>query len=175
MTNKVVPRYGNQLPKKLQQPRPSYWILTNMLQRLHLKFIEREKGSQLFHIVVPDFGIVFKFNPIQPMNDYQGWNIIQVDMAALQKNAIPFGESLMFELISRGYMAYIRDPITGVRQVFDRLIGREGWGQKIIDKRLELYNNQPQHRFMIKHNTFLREKSISFILTHYPDFFDYLW
>lgn len=168
-------RYDNQLPKKLRQPKPPYWMLTNLLRKLLLKYRERETGTQLFHITVPDFGIVFKFNPIHPMLEYKGWHVIDVDMAQLQKNAISFGENLIYLLISKGYMAYLRDPVTGQRSMFDRFIGREGWGRKIIEKRLELYNNQPEHRFLIQHNIKMREKSISYILTHHPDFFDYLW
>jgi hypothetical protein len=168
-------RYGIKLNKKQKTEKPTYWRLTNMLKRLRLKYRELEIGTPLFHIVVPTFGIAFRFNPLQPMGEYQGWDVLDVDVKHLEKNDIPFGENLMFLLISKGYMAYLRNNETGDSQIWHHFLVREGWGLKIINKRLELYNNEPRHKFMIDRNTRLRDMSLSYILTHYPDFFDYLW
>lgn len=173
----VKDRYGNKLTKKQKAGAPQHWRLTSLLKRLYLRFSERDRDTPLFHVIVPDFGIVFRFNVLQPVDNFPGWDIVDVDLAKLEANDIEFGENLMWLLISKGYMAWLRDPETGRRQVFDNLIGRRGWGLKIIEKRLELYRNDgvPKHTFMIKHNLKLRDRSISYILTHYPDFFDYLW
>lgn len=173
--NSINDRYGNKLSKKQKAGQPPYWRLVNMLKRLRLKYRERETGSPLFHIIVPDFGILFRFNPLQPVGEYQNWDILDVDVAHLERNDIPFGENLMWLLISKGYMAYLRNKETGDTHIWNHFLIQEGWALKIIDKRLELYNNEPRHKFMIDRNKRLRDKSISFILTHHPDFFDYLW
>ena len=171
----IKDRYGNKLSKKQKKAKPPYWRVTNLLKSLGLKFRERNQGSALFHIIAPDFGILFRFNKIQPLTDYAGWDILDVDLEAMELNQLPFTENLMWLLISKGYMAYLRNGESGNTMLFHRFIQRGGWGLKIIDKRLELYNNEPRHAFMIKRNKRLRDKSISYILTHHPDFFDYLW
>jgi len=171
----IKDRYGNKLTKKQKKPRPSYWRLTNMLNRLRVPHKTRGEGSAQFHIIVPDFGMMFRFNPLTSVSDYNGWDIIDVDLNKLEVNDTEFGENLMWLLISKGYMAYLRNKESGDFQVFHHFIMREGWGRRIIDKRLELYNNEPKHKFMIERNKRMRDMSISYIITHYPDFFDYLW
>ncbi len=172
----IKDRYGNKLRKKQQAPAPPYWRATSLLKRLLLRFQEKEVGTPLFHIVIPDFGIVFRFNFTQPMEEYKDWHIVNVDLAELEVNDIKFGEDMMWLLISKGYMAYLRDTERGQSRVFHKLIGRDGWGLKIIEKRLSLYaeDGAAKNRFMIQHNMRMRDMSISYILTYYPDFFDYL-
>ena len=76
-------------------------------------------------------------------------------------NDLKFGEDLMFLLISKGYLAYLRGPETGNEtRLFHNIVGARGWGLKIIDKRLELYNNEPRHKFMIDVNRRMRTKPI---------------
>lgn len=174
-TMRISDRYGSKLNKKQKRGTPPYWRLTMMLKRLCLKYSERDTGTPTFHIVVPDFGIVFRFNPLHPMLDYAGWEVIDVDVKQLDLNDIGFGENLMFLLISKGYMAYLRNKESGNTRAWHNFLVREGWALKIIDKRLTLYNNEPRHKFMIERNKRLRDMSISYILNHHPDFFDYLW
>ncbi len=176
MANPIIKdRYGSKLNKKQKAGAPPYWRLTTMLKRLCLKYKERDMGTPFFHVVVPDFGIMFRFNPVQPVGEYTGWDVIDVDVRQLELNDIGFGESLMFLLISKGYFAYLRNQESGNTQVWHKFLVREGWALKIINKRLELYNGEPKHRFMIERNIRLRDMSISYILNHHPDFFDYLW
>lgn len=146
-----------------------------MLDRLRLVYKTRGEGTNQFHMVVPSFGIVFKFHLFTQMSDYDGWDIIEVNLDELEINDQQFGENLMFLLISKGYMAYLRHGESGMNQAFRNFLIREGWALKIIDKRLELYNNEPRHKFMIERNIRLRDMSVHYIIMHHPDFFDYLW
>jgi hypothetical protein len=171
----IKDRYGNKLTKKQRKPRKPYWRLTRMLTRLRLKSQERDHNTASFNIIVPDFGLVFKFNKAVTLPQYQGWDVIDVDLEELEINDIKFGEDLMWLLISKGYMSYLRNGGAATSQAFDFFISKQGWGLKIIEKRLELYNDEPRHAYNIKMNTQLRDMSISRILHHYPDFFDYLW
>jgi len=171
----VKDRYGSKLSKQQQKPKPPYWRIIAILNKLRLKYREREVGSALYHIIVPDFGIVIKFNPVQPIEEYQDWTIMPVDLDGQEKAENAFGENLMWELISKGYMAYLRSPDNGTSQLYHKLLVREGWSLKIIEMRLKLYEGKACNRFKIEHNKKMRDQSISYILTHYPDFFDSLW
>lgn len=168
-------RYGNNLNKKQQQGQPPYWRLTRILNRLALPFKVREAGSMQLHVIVPDFGIVFRFSAATSMSAYKGWDIIDVDLNELEVSDMKFGENLMWLLISKGYIAYIREGDSGRAVLYKNLLINQNWGLKIIDKRLELYNNEPKNKFMIERNKRLRDFSIHYILMHHPDFFDYLW
>lgn len=176
MTTPIIKdRYGSKLSKKQLKPKPQYWRLLNMLKRLRLKYREQDVGTGNFHITVPDFGIAFKFNSTQAMAGYSDWDIVDVDLAQLEINDIQFGQDLMWLLVSKGYMAYLRDVERGNTKLHTHFIVVEGWGLRIIEKRLELYANKPCHKFMIEHNKNMRDRSIGWILHYYPDFFDYLW
>lgn len=168
-------RYGNNLNKKQQQGQPPYWRLTRILNRLAISFKVREPGSPQLHVIVPDFGIVFRFNTVASMSAFKGWDVIDVNLNELEVNDEEFGENLMWLLISKGYMAYIREGESGRSGLYKNLLINQNWGLKIIDKRLELYNNEPKNKFMIERNKRLRDFSIHYILMHHPDFFDYLW
>jgi len=122
-----------------------------------------------------DFGIVFRFNPRQQMTAYSGWDIVDVDLKNYEAKEIALGQELMWNLISKGYMAYLRGPETGATQLFRHFLINEGWAQRIIDKRLELYNNEPKHRFMTNQTKRLQKMPTHYVVMHYPSFFDYLW
>lgn len=163
-------------PKPPRRPKkPPYWRIIQLLRKMRLQYRERDKGENSFHITVDEFGVVLKFNPRQLMASYVGWDEVYVDLEKYTLNPIEFGRDFMWLLISKGYMAYLRGPETGNTMIWRHFLIREGWGLRIIDKRLELYNDEPKHKFMIEHNKRLRKNSISYILTYYPDFFDYLW
>lgn len=171
----IKDRYGNKLTKKQQRPRKAYWRLTRMLSRLRIKSYEHDHDKPSFHITVPTFGMVFKFQKNLMLPEYEGWDVLAVDLEELEVNDSKFGEDLMWLLISKGYMCYLRNGDVNTSQVFNYFIAKQGWGLKIINKRLELYNDEPKHAFNISRNIELRDMSISHILHHNPDFFDYLW
>lgn len=169
--------WNNKKDKLLEQKlkRPPYWRLIQLLRQLRLKPKEHNRGENTFHITVDDFGMVFRFNQRQPMTAYAGWDIIDVDMKNYAAKERELGQEVMWYLIAKGYMAYLRGPENGNSQLFRHFLITEGWGQRIIDKRLELYNNEPKHRFMIEQTKRLQKMPIHYIVMHYPSFFDYLW
>lgn len=162
------------LPIK-RKPKPSYWRVIQLLGKLRLRYKERNRGEPIFHITIDDFGIVLKFNPRLALTGYDDWDVFDINMEEFQLNEGKFGEQLMWLLIAKGYMAYLRGKEEGNSVIFRRLLITEGWAQRIIDKRLELYANQPRHKFMIEHTKRLKDKPIHYLLMHYPNFFDYLW
>jgi hypothetical protein len=146
-----------------------------MLKGLRLKYVERGRGENNFHIVVEAFGIVFTFSHLQPPSGYNGWSVIDVDIDKMNLNTIEFGNNLMWLLISKGYIHYLRNKESGDTRLYKYFLVTEGWATRIIDKRLELYAGKPEHRYMIEHNQRLRQLPIHYVLMHYPDFFDYLY
>ena len=155
--------------------KPPYWRLVQLLQKLRLKYQEIDVGERTFHITVPQFGIVFRFNQRLLYPEYVGWDIVDVDMGLFLKNEIAFGQELMWLLIAKGYFAYLRGPETGNSKLFKFFLIDEGWAQKLLKKRLEFYNNEPRHRFMIEQTIRLQKTPVHYILNHYPSYFDYLW
>lgn len=159
--------------KKLK--RPPYWRVIQLLKQLRLKHKEHNRGESSFYLTVPDFGFVFRFNPRQALTAYVGWDIIDVDLKNYAAKEIELGRELMWYLIAKGYMAYLRGPENGNTQLFRHFLITEGWAQRIMDKRLELYKNEPKHQFMINQTKRLQKMPIHYIVMHYPSFFDYLW
>lgn len=106
---------------------------------------------------------------------YTGWDIIDVDMEKYEKNPLVFGRDLMWLMIAKGYMAYLRGEHGESSQIMRHWLINEGWARRIIDKRLELYKNEPRHKFMIKMNQEMAKKPVHYVMTYYPTFFDYLW
>lgn len=160
--------------KPKTKPKPHYWRVLNILKRLRVKYREYNRGTASFHITIPDFGIALRFSPTFPATKYQNWDVVDVNLKELEINEIKFGRHLMWCLISKGYFAYLRNGEKGDNQLFRHYLIDQGWAHRIIDKRLELYNNEPRHKFMITRNKRLRQLSVHYIITHHPDFFDYL-
>ena len=58
----IKDRYGSKLNKKQAKPKPEYWKVEVLLKRLKLKYIIRNNKKSSMHIIIKDFGTVFKFN-----------------------------------------------------------------------------------------------------------------
>lgn len=155
-----------------ENPSPPHWRLVRILKRLRLDYREHNKGTVNFYVSVPQFGFIFRFNAIVSAEHFPGWDVIDVDLDELAVNDQEFGETLMWSLISKGYMAYLRD--FGSSNLFRTLLIKHDWATKIIDKRLELWKEEPRHRFQIERNKMFRGASVNYVLMHHPTFFDYL-
>lgn len=153
----------------------SFGKLMRLLKSLKLIYREHEKGSAVYHISVPAFGIVFRFNPAYPSEtNYRGWDIIDISPEDLDQNINKFTEDLIWMLIDKGYFSYLRHDVSGGKTLYHRLLNYGGWGKRIIEQRLKYWNNQPKHKYLIELNKKHLSYSISYITTYYPDFFDHL-
>jgi len=155
--------------------KPPYWRIVQLLRKLRLKYREHNRGEASFYITVDTFGLLFKFSPRYQVAGHSDWDIIDVNLKEYELNPIKFGQDLMWLLISKGYMAYLRGQDGAHSKIFRYFLIDEGWAIKIIDKRLELYNGEAKHKFMITLNQQMRGKPVHFVLSYYPTFFDYLW
>ena len=156
--------------------------LRSLLDNLRLKYIEhgKEKKIGISHIFeIPEFGILvhaaIEENNIQD-TDVPGLLKLKYDTDADVFGAEKFGEELMWSLIERGYMAWIREhPQGGNERIFNRLVLANGWGQRILDKRMKDWEKRVDRRFLFSRlKKIAGAFSISEILSRFPGFFDFL-
>ena len=153
----------------------SYYRIFNLLKSLRIRYKELNVEDKNYHLVVEDFGIVVRFNLAQPMSSYGGWDLLDFSPEAYEDNSMEFVENFMWLLIAKGYLAYLRNGESGDSRMFKQILIDNGWADKIMRKRLELYGNEPRHNFMIEFNKRMMELPINYVVMHYPSFFDYLW
>ena len=167
--NKAAEKWLKRKKRKAQ-----YWQVKRFMETLRLKYREKDKGMSTYCVFVPLFGMKFRFNGVTEIDD-QGWQVFHIDVNKMEVVPEYFREDVLWYLIEKGYMSYIRDIEAGNNgRIFRSFIIDQGWGTKIIEKRIELCGKSPE-------NTFLRMRMEEFlhfplqkVLSHYPGFFDYL-
>lgn len=151
-----------------------YWQVKNFLNGLKLKFKEENKETDFYTIYVPLFGIKIRFGENNDTSDY-GWRVFILDKARLEEEPDYFREDMMWYLVEKGYLAYIRDIELGTQnRIYNHIVLDAGWGQKIIEKRIELCGALPEHTFMKKRMEELKRFSMNKIISYCPGIFDYL-
>ena len=78
---------------------------------------------------------------------------------------------VIWELMKSGYMHYLR---TEIPRTFKELIISKGWDKKIINKRLELYGDDPKYNYWRELNKWALKESSTYVLSVDPGFFDFL-
>ena len=154
--------------------RAHIWQIGNMLNSLKLNFEEFNEGNPNYRIDVPLFGIRFRINNYSGHNDI-GWDVIQIDAEAIKRSTSEISDKLMWLLIEKGYMAYAREQVGGRGEtMFRQLVVDQRWGEKIINKRIEMCEDKPKHMFKkLRMEEFLKLGTHR-IIAYYPGFFDYL-
>jgi len=98
----------------------------------------------------------------------RGWRIVSVRPNNL------FEEKKMeifWELMRSGYAHYLR---TEVPRTFKAMITQQGWDKKIIEKRLEIYGDNPKYNYWRDLNKWGLKQASSYLLSTDPGFFDFL-
>lgn len=75
---------------------------------------------------------------------------------------------VLWELMRSGYMTWLRMEHP---RPFTRLI-TEGFGDRIINRRLELWSNKPKYNYLISLNEWAKQMAKTYVLSIYPGFFD---
>jgi len=160
------------LAKKIKKSQ--YWQVTRFLDGLRLKKVERDKDKTNYSITVPLFGMRFRFNGVSEPED-SGWKVFLIDKERMEIQPDYFRDDVMWYLVEKGYMAYIRDAEVGNNErIFQTFIIGARWGEKIIKRRIELCGKSPENTFMrLRMEEFL-SIPMQKILSYYPCFFDYL-
>jgi hypothetical protein len=127
-----------------------------------------------FQFVIDDFGVIisginradYKLVKEAVEGQFPGWRDIYFTTFD-EVNQIK--EDIIWELMKGGYMRWVR--FTFPRQ-FNNLIAMEGFGKKIIKKRLEIYGDKPKYRFFVSDNEAALVDADSYILSIDPGFYD---
>ena len=78
---------------------------------------------------------------------------------------------VMWELMRSGYMHYLR---TEHSNTFKQMMNFHNWDRKIIERRLELYGDDPKYNYLRGLNQWALKQSASYLLSIDPGFFDFL-
>ncbi|MCK5017728.1 MAG: hypothetical protein KAS32_11755 [Candidatus Peribacteraceae bacterium] len=154
--------------------RAQYWQVKRFMETLRLPYKEKDKGRTTYSISVPLFGLRFRFNGIPEPED-RGWKLFLIDIDKIETTPDYFREDVMWYLIERGYMSFIRNSEVGNNErIFKKFIIDARWGEKIIKRRLELYGKSPENTYMrLRMEEFL-SIPMPKILSYFPGFFDFL-
>ena len=78
-------------------------------------------------------------------------------------------EEVIWELMKSGYLRWIR---LNFHRQFQDFIIMQGFGRKIIEKRLKTWNNQPKYKFLIADNEDALRNPETYILGTEQSFYD---
>ncbi len=78
---------------------------------------------------------------------------------------------IIWELMRSGYMNWIRNSY-GAQ--FPNILETDGLGNRIIEERLKVWNNQPKYSYLINTNIEAQQTSFRRVLAEDPAFFDYM-
>lgn len=160
---------------KKKKSKQQFWQVKVFLQSLRLRFVEKDKDTPRYCIEVPLFGMRFKFNGTESPED-AGWKVFLIDTEKIERVPHYFRDDVMWYLVEKGYMAYIRESEHGGNgRVFRSFVIDSGWGTKIIKKRIEMCGNKPENAFMRARMEEFLHVPLPKIVSYYPGFFDYLF
>lgn len=152
-----------------------YWAILSIFKRLKLECYEYDRGTNKYHITVPAFGMLFRTNPSSPASlHFKDWDIIDINLKEVLDNQGLFTDELIWDLVAKGYFSYLRQARIGAYRTYRSLLFDFGWAQKIIQRRLEAWGDEPRHRYKIEQNKFVLTQPNTIIEQNYSDFFDSL-
>lgn len=147
------------------------WEVKSFLKSLRIRYKEQHLDTPDYAIVVPLFGIKFRFGGEAAASD-EGWKVFYIDKKKLIKEPAYFREDVIWYLIERGYMSYLRDIN---KRLFATIIDQQGWGLRIIKKRLEFYKDKPEYTFRRIKNEEMYKFPMPRIISSFSGFFDFLY
>lgn len=91
-------------------------------------------------------------------------------IVATTDNILEVKDEIIWDFMRSGYMRYIR---THYNRQFNNLI-QQGFGRKIINERLKVWDGDPKYSFLIEENKEALQLSEPVILNYDPAFYDYM-
>lgn len=141
-----------------------------MLHSFNVEFEVITAGDILFR--VPLFGVQVVFSPTgllpESTRSSKGWRAVKININD------DFEEKKMetfWELMRAGYIHYLRMEFSNT---FKRMITSNNWDKKIIEKRLELYGDDPKYTYLRDLNVWAKKQSSTYLLSMDPGFYDFL-
>lgn len=100
--------------------------------------------------------------------DYEGWRAVYL---TVHDDVSKEREKIIWELSRSGYLKWVR--LKFPRQ-FNNFIIMEGFGKKIINERLKIWNGRNKYKFLIEDNEDALRQSETYLLSVEPSFYDYI-
>lgn len=152
--------------------------LYSLLHNLRLNYREYNKANPVKRFIdIPGFGIRIRLGVSTPVvSEDDGMDVMfyHIDMSPEEKN--DFGETLMWKLISSGYMHYIRNHGNNGEHLYNQLLSAHGWGIRILKKRLEYWSGKQDKKYIREALEETIDKlPIIEIGIRFPGIFDYLY
>lgn len=151
--------------------------VVSLLNNLRLKYNDVNKDNVIKRFIdIPLFGVRIVFSGSTTNYD-SSKKMMYFNPEAGEQSITDFGHELMWHLIENGYMAYIRHHIDGNNEnIFRKLIISEGWGRRILDKRLEEWQKNPHKRFICSWLRDIKEGyGTTEIISRFPTIYDFLY
>jgi hypothetical protein len=102
--------------------------------------------------------------------DYKGWRAVYVTTF---DDINEKRYEIIWELMRSGYLTWLRQSVTDSQ--FRRLMFDGNLANKILEKRLSIWAEQPKYRYFIDSDTFAKGQGrISEFLSKEPGYFDYM-
>lgn len=148
-----------------------------MLKAFRLSYkTDRLIKSISFQCVVNQFGTVvtgligseYKLvsdSVVQAYPDFRKVYIAHTD------NMMEKKDEVLWALMRGGYISWIRSNFP---RDFKSLITMQEFGKKIINKRLEIWDEQARYRYFIDYNRAALRQPATYMLSIDPSFFDYM-
>lgn len=160
------------LKKKIRKAQ--FWQVKTFLDSLRLRYRENNIGRNNYSISAPLFGLRFRFNGVEEPED-KGWKVFFISKKRLETEPNYFREDVMWYLVDKGYMAFIRESeVGGNERIFRAFIIDAGWGLKILEKRLEIFGQKPENTYMRMRTEELVQMPMPKVISYFPGIFDYL-
>jgi hypothetical protein len=148
-----------------------------MLSTLHLSYKEAPLGGSLPNAFIIDmFGVAVVGIDVRDYTQvinkvdelYPTYRCCTITTLS---NMITKKDEVVFDLMRSGYMRYIR--VTYPNQ-FKNLMVEHGYGRKIINERLRVWDDRQQYKYLIEENKKALNQPASYLLSLEPDFFDFM-
>lgn len=151
--------------------------IEGMLDAFKLKYRKDNivKGVSI-QFLVPEFGILicgidrldYKLVNDNIVKKYPGW---RVNYITTNDDLIEAKDNVLWDLMRSGYIKWLR---LNYERSFVYLITTQGLGNKIINKRLEIFGNAQKYKFFIEDNKLSKKHLFTRVLALDPGFFDYM-
>ena len=102
--------------------------------------------------------------------DYKGWRIVYLTTF---DNINEKRYEIIWALMRSGYLTWLRQNVTDSQ--FKRLMFDGNFANKILEKRLEIWGDNPKYKFLVGSDMFAKGQGrISEFLAKEPGYFDYM-
>lgn len=135
-----------------------------LIKSISFQCVVHQFGTVVTGLVGSEYKLVSD-SVIQAYPDFRKVYIAHTD------NMMEKKDEVLWALMQGGYMSWIR---TNYPRDFKNLVTMQEFGKKIINRRLEIWNDQASYRYLIDYNKAALRQPATYMLSIDPSFFDYM-